>query len=207
MLPWLSIIDLAGTFVFAASGAAVGIRRDADLFGVLVLSFAAATAGGMARDVFIGATPPVALADWRYLATACSAGVIVFYREQWLQVFERPVRMLDAAGLSLFVVAGTAKALNVGLTPTSAVLLGVLSGIGGGLVRDVLVAEVPVVLRSDLYASAALVGAAIVALAHVFALPRIPAMAVGALVCFGLRFMAIRYRWRLPRARRNAPNE
>lgn len=206
MTPWLYFVDLAGTFVFAASGAAAGVRREVDLFGVLVLSFAAATAGGMARDVFIGATPPASLADWRYLAVASAAGLTVFYRERLLSLVEKPVRMLDAMGLSLFAVVGTAKALDFGLTPTSAVLLGVLSGIGGGMVRDVLVAEVPVVLRSELYASAALVGAAVVAVGDALALPRPPVLAAGAACCFALRFMAMRYGWRLPTARRHGPD-
>ena len=201
MPSWLSIIDLLGTFAFAASGATVGVRREVDLFGVLVLSFAAATAGGIIRDVLIGATPPASLADWRYLAVACSAGVIVFYRSALVERFRNPVQMLDAAGLGLFAVAGTSKALSAGLTPTSAVLLGVLSGIGGGMARDVLVAEVPAVLRSELYASAALVGAIFVVAADALGLARPPAMAAGAIACFVLRFMAIRYGWHLPVAR------
>lgn len=201
MPSWLSIIDLLGTFVFAASGATVGVRREVDLFGVLVLSFAAATAGGIIRDVLIGATPPASLADWRYLAVACSAGVVVFYRGALFERLRNPVQILDAAGLSLFAVAGTAKALSFGLTPTSAVLLGVLSAIGGGMARDVLVAEVPAVLRSELYASAALVGSVFVVAAHALELPRPPAMLAGAIACFLLRFMAIRYGWHLPVAR------
>ena len=144
--------------------------------------------------------------DGRYLLTACLAGLTVFYREDLLSLFEKPVRMLDAAGLSLFAVVGTAKALDFGLTPTSAVLLGVLSGIGGGMLRDVLVAEVPVVLRSELYASAALIGAVIVAAGHALALPRPPALVAGAACCFALRFMAIRYGWRLPIKHRGGPD-
>lgn len=205
-MSWISLADLAGTFVFAASGAAVGVRREVDLFGVLVLSFAAATAGGITRDVLIGATPPASLADWRYLATSCLAGFAVFYRQRALDYLEKPVRMLDAAGLALFAVAGAAKALDFGMTPTTAILLGVLSGIGGGMLRDVLVAQVPVVLRSELYASAALAGAAVVVVADALALPRAPAMLAGASLCFVLRFMAIRYGWRLPIAKPQSPD-
>ncbi len=206
MPSWISIIDLLGTFVFAASGATVGVRREVDLFGVLVLSFAAATAGGIIRDALIGATPPASLADWRYLVVACVAGVVVFYKSDLVEHFRNPVQMLDAAGLGLFAVAGTSKALTFGLTPTSAVLLGVLSGIGGGMVRDVLVAEVPAVLRSELYASAALVGAIIVVAADALGLARAPAMFAGAIACFSLRFMAIRYGWRLPIATQRPPH-
>ncbi|MEM7610660.1 MAG: trimeric intracellular cation channel family protein [Pseudomonadota bacterium] len=205
MSAWLPYIDLLGTFVFAVSGATVGMRRELDLFGVLVLSFAASSAGGIARDVMIGATPPAALADWRYLVVASLAGVITFYFSKLVELLRNPVQLFDAAGLGLFAVSGTSKALAFGLTPTSAILLGVLSGIGGGMVRDILVARVPVVLRSDLYAVAALAGATVVVVAHTAALPRGPAMLVGAVICFALRFMAIRYGWRLPIARNDAP--
>ncbi|MEL7312111.1 MAG: trimeric intracellular cation channel family protein [Pseudomonadota bacterium] len=206
-MSWLTLIDYAGTFVFAVSGATVAMRRELDLFGVLVLSFAAATAGGIGRDVLIGATPPVALANWHYLSIACVAGVFTFYAANVVERMRNPVQLFDAAGLGLFAVAGTAKALAFGLTPTSAVLLGVLSGIGGGIARDVLVAQVPAVMRSELYASAALVGAVVVVVGNAFDLPRPAAMAAGALLCFVLRFMAIRYNWRLPVARGSSESE
>lgn len=177
-----------------------GVRRRLDLFGVLVLSFAASSFGGVGRDVLIGATPPAALVDWRYLAVSLAAGLIAF---SWSSLFEKlknPVRLLDAAGLAFFAVSGTQKALVFGLSPLMAALLGMLTGIGGGMVRDVLLAEIPVVLRSDLYAVAALVGAAIVSggsLLHV--MPLITTIS-GGLVCFGLRMMAMRRGWRLPTA-------
>lgn len=201
MFTWFTIIDYAGTFAFALSGATVAMRRELDLFGVLVVSFAAATAGGIARDVLIGATPPVALANGHYLLIASTAGIFTFVRAELVEKLSNPVQVFDSVGLGLFAVAGTAKALAAGLTPTSAVLLGILSGIGGGIARDVLTARVPVVLKSDLYASAALVGGAVVAIANVLALPRAPAMFAGAALCFVLRYMAIRYGWHLPVAR------
>ena len=201
MFSWLTIIDYAGTFAFALSGATVAMRRELDLLGVLVVSFAAATAGGIARDVLIGATPPVALVNGHYLLIASAAGVFTFVRADLVERLSNPVQVFDSAGLGLFVVAGTAKALAVGLTPTSAVLLGMLSGIGGGIARDVLTARVPVVLKSDLYASAALAGGAVVAIANAVSLPRAPAMFIGAALCFVLRYMAIRYGWHLPVAR------
>ncbi|MEL7022750.1 MAG: trimeric intracellular cation channel family protein [Pseudomonadota bacterium] len=206
-MSWLTLIDYAGTFVFALSGATVAMRRELDLFGVLVLSFAAATAGGIARDVFIGAIPPVALANWHYLVISCVAGVFTFYAANFVERMRNPVQLFDAAGLGLFAVAGTAKALAFGLTPASAVLLGVLSGIGGGIARDVLVAQVPAVMRSELYASAALAGGVVVAVGHSVALPRPAAMVAGALLCFVLRYMAIRYDWRLPVARGSSESD
>ena len=141
----LLIADLIGTFVFALSGATVATRRQLDLFGVLVLSFAASSAGGICRDVLIGATPPAALRDWRYLAVAMAAGLITFLWAPLIERMKTPVRMFDAAGLGLFAVAGAQKALDYGLNPVMAALLGMLTGIGGGMLRDVLLADVPMV--------------------------------------------------------------
>lgn len=199
-------LDLGGTFAFALSGAMAGIRRRVDLFGVLVLSFAASTFGGIARDVVIGATPPAALEDWRYLAVSIAAGMIAFFWSPLIEQLRNPVRMLDAMGLALFAVAGTQKALAFGLSPLMAALLGMLTGIGGGVARDVLLAEVPAVLRSDLYAVAALAGAIVVVGGSLLHLPVVITAIAGGLVCFGLRVMAIRRGWRLPIANeRNAP--
>lgn len=197
----LLLLDLIGTFVFAISGATVGVRQRLDLFGVLVLSFAAANSGGIVRDVLIGATPPAALADWRYLAVSCLAGLLTFYRHALVERLRNPVQMFDAAGLGLFAVAGASKALAFGLGPVAATLLGMLSGIGGGIARDILVARTPVVLQAELYAVAALAGAAVVVLAHQWRQPHVPALVIGALLCFGLRYMAIRHGWHLPVAR------
>lgn len=144
------VLDLAGTFVFALAGATAGARRQLDIFGVLVLAFAAACSGGILRDVLIGAVPPAAISDWRYLTTSVVAGIIAFH---WLPTIERmshPVRVFDAAGLALFAVAGAQKALAYELNAVMAALLGMLTGIGGGVARDVLLAQIPIVLRSDL---------------------------------------------------------
>ncbi|HMN43108.1 MAG TPA: trimeric intracellular cation channel family protein [Povalibacter sp.] len=192
------ILDLGGTFAFALSGAMAGIRRRLDLFGVLVLSFAASTSGGILRDLLIGATPPAALKDWRYLTVSLVAGVSAFFWSAWIERLRNPVRLLDAMGLALFAVAGTEKALAFGLSPLMAALLGMLTGIGGGVARDVLLAEIPAVLRSDLYAVAALVGAGIVAGGHMLNVPVIVSALCGGLVCFSLRMMAIRWGWHLP---------
>ena len=192
------ILDLCGTFAFALSGAMAGIRRRLDIFGVLVLSVAAATFGGITRDVLIGATPPSALVDWRYLTVALAAGWIAFFWSQLIERLTNPVRLLDAAGLAFFAVAGTEKALVFGLSPMMAALLGMVTGIGGGMLRDVLLAEIPAVLRSDLYAVAALAGAAIVAVGHMLGLPPVLTTLVGGIVCFALRVLAIRRGWSLP---------
>jgi len=192
------VLDLCGTFAFALSGAMAGIRRQLDVFGVLVVSFAASSFGGIGRDLLIGATPPAALVDWRYLAVSLAAGLMAFFWSSLIEKLQNPVRLLDAIGLAFFAVAGTEKALAFELSPVMAALLGMLTGIGGGIVRDVLLAEIPVVLRSDLYAVAALVGAGIVAAGHVLNVPPIVATFTGGLMCFAIRIIAIRRGWRLP---------
>lgn len=193
-------LDLAGTFVFALAGATAGVRRRLDIFGVLVLSFVTASAGGVARDLLIGAVPPAALSDWRYFATAMLAGLVTFLWYPTIERLRTPVRMFDAAGLALFAVAGAEKSLAFGLGPLMAALLGMLTGIGGGMLRDMLLAEVPAVLRSDLYAVAALAGAGVLVIGAALSLPHAPAAVAGALLCFTLRMLAIRYGWHLPRA-------
>jgi uncharacterized membrane protein YeiH len=194
-------LDLAGTFVFALSGAMAGVRHKLDLFGVLVLSFAAANTGGITRDVLIGAVPPGAISDWHYVGVSLVAGLVTFWCPTEITRPAKAMLLFDAAGLALFAVSGAHKALSYGLNPVMATLLGMLTGIGGGMARDVLLAEIPTVLRADLYAVAALVGAAIVVIANVLKLPAGPAALAGALLCFGLRVLALRNGWRLPVAK------
>lgn len=196
--PLLLALDLGGTFVFAVSGGMMAVRHRLDLFGVLVLSFAAATSGGIIRDVLLGATPPASIRDWRYIAISLLAGVLAFY---WCAILERwrsSMLILDAAGLSLFAVSGALTALAFQVNPWAAVMLGVVTGIGGGVVRDVLVSEVPTVLRSELYAVAALAGAGVVVIGTLLKVPSTATALVGAGLCFTLRLVAIRRGWRLP---------
>lgn len=166
-------LDLIGVFVFALSGALVGVRKGLDLVGVAVLSWIAGLGGGMIRDVFLGDVPPVGVSDWRLLAAAVCAGLVVFAAHPRLMearqtgrrarvrigLVTRMVRVLDAAGLAVFSVGGALKALSFGSSGLAAVLIGVVTAVGGGMLRDVLVREVPEVLRRELYAVPALVGA------------------------------------------------
>ncbi|MDN5844206.1 MAG: trimeric intracellular cation channel family protein [Alcaligenaceae bacterium] len=195
------VLDLGGTFVFAISGATTATKRQMDIFGVMVLAFAAGNAGGITRDLLIGAVPPAAISNWIYLAVSVLAGLIVFRWNPIVAKLDHPVQWLDAVGLAFFAVAGTEKALAYGLDPIMAALLGMLTGIGGGMLRDVLANEIPAVLRSDLYALAALACAVIVSVGHVLNYPSVLLAAVGMTVCFVLRFMAIKYGWRLPAAK------
>jgi uncharacterized membrane protein YeiH len=202
MHPLVLTLDLIGTFAFALSGATLGVRKHFDLFGVLVISFAAAVSGGIARDLLIGATPPVALANWNYLAVSCVAGLLGFYRGHVVERMRNPVQLLDAIGLGLFAVTGATKALHAGLGPVGATLLGMLTGIGGGIARDILAMRIPVVLQSDLYAVAALAGATVVVTGYWLQWPMEPLLVGGAALVIFLRFMALRYGWRLPTAPR-----
>lgn len=197
----LVALDLGGTFVFALSGAMAGVKHRLDLFGVLVLSFAAGNSGGIARDVMIGAVPPAAIRDWRYIAVSLLAGLATFYSYRTINRLSSPVLVFDAAGLALFAVSGAVKALAFHAGPVAATLLGMLTGIGGGMVRDVLVREIPTVLRTELYAVAALIGALSVVIGGLLNLPSPVAAAIGATLCFGLRFMAMWRGWNLPVAR------
>lgn len=195
---FLKVLDLVGTFAFALSGAVSGVKHRIDLFGVLVLSVVAATAGGIMRDVLIGAIPPAAVQDWRYITLSLVAGLVTFFWYSLIAKMKSPVQIFDALGLGLFAIAGAGKAIAFHLGPGAAVLMGVLTAIGGGMVRDVLVSEVPVVFTAELYAVAALAGAAVVVVGNIFFPSSVPVAAIGGIVCVGLRLMAIRNCWKLP---------
>lgn len=197
----LLTLDLTGTAVFALSGAAVGVQHRLDIFGVCVLAFVAGNAGGITRDVLIGAVPPAALTGWAHVAVSLAAGVVFFFWHPRLERLRSPILLFDAAGLALFAVSGTEKALAFGMNALIAPLLGMLTGIGGGMVRDVLVSEIPTVLREDFYAVAALAAAAVVVGGNVLHLPPATATFTGAALCFGFRLVAIRRGWSLPTAR------
>lgn len=198
------MLDLVGTLVFALSGGLLGTRRGLDLFGVLVLAFVTAVAGGIMRDLLIGAVPPASIATWYPFTISVAGGLLAFCFSGWLDRLRSPVLFFDAAGLGVFAVTGTQKALDYGLDPIMAAVLGMLSGIGGGMVRDVLTTQVPCVLRSEIYAFAALAGAALVAIGPVLGLSPAAVLLPGAALCVFLRMMAIYRGWNLPSARSKA---
>jgi uncharacterized membrane protein YeiH len=191
-------LDLIGTLVFAMSGAARGVQQSMDLFGVLVLAFVTAVFGGITRDVLIGAVPPESVASWHNLALALLGGLLVFRFSAPFERLRNPVLLFDAIGLGLFAVAGTQKALDYGINWPMAAVLGMVSGIGGGMVRDVLTAQMPSVLRSEIYAVAALAGASVVVAGNAFGLPPTAVVWSGVAVCVFLRLMALYRGWRLP---------
>lgn len=200
-------LDLVGIFVFAISGALVAVRNGLDIFGVLVLAGTTGLGGGFLRDVLIGATPPAALADWRYLLVPVGAGLLTFGFHPVVGRMERMVNVFDAFGLSLFCVAGALKALDYGLGPVPAALLGMVTGIGGGMVRDVLAGRVPVVFRGELYATPALAGAAVVVLGDRIDLSVVVVAVAGAGVCLAWRLLAMWRDWQAPMPAGPAPSE
>jgi uncharacterized membrane protein YeiH len=168
-----------------------------------VAALAAGTAGGILRDVFLDQSPPFALGDWRYVAACVLASIVVLLWPRALSRAAAIVVVLDAAGLALFAVTGTLRALTLSIEPVGAILIGVLTGIGGGIARDLLVGEIPFVLRRDVYALAALAGAVVTVAGSQLALPLTLVAPAAALVCFVTRVTAWRRGWNLPRVRAN----
>jgi uncharacterized membrane protein YeiH len=195
-------LDLAGVFVFALAGALAAVRKGLDVVGVITLGIVSSIGGGLLRDALLDAGPPAALLDWRYLAVPSAAAATAFVFHPALSRLQRTVRILDAAGLGLFAVSGTTVALEAGLGGGSACLLGVLTGVGGGVIRDVLLREIPLVLRDgQFYALAALAGCLVVVVADLLD-ARGPVVAFSAAgLVFLLRLVALRWRWTVPAPR------
>jgi uncharacterized membrane protein YeiH len=195
----LLVLNLAGTFVFGLSGGLAGVRKQLDLFGAVVLAVVVGIAGGTIRDLLIG-IPPATFRDWRYLAVAGAAGLLTTIARPTIDRLQRPIDALDAAGLALFCVTGAATALTHRLGVVDCVILGAITGIGGGMVRDILVREIPNVLRGGLYAIPALLGAGIVVVAYHAGDRTVIFPIVGAAACFLMRMAGLHYDLGLPGA-------
>jgi uncharacterized membrane protein YeiH len=189
------MLDLAGTFVFAVTGALVAVRGRLDLFGTLVLASATGLGGGIIRDVLLGDVPPNGLTAWRFLLACALAAVVAFLWHPAFSRWEGVLLGLDAAGLALFCVNGALVARDAGLDVVPAALLGMITGIGGGIVRDVLANRVPVVLEGGWYAVPALVGATWTAFADYEGWPTALVIGPALVVVFGWRVLAVRRGW------------
>ncbi len=203
----MQTLDLIGIFAFAVSGALMAIRRDLDVVGIAVLASVTGLGGGIVRDVVLGATPPPAFTRWEYLVVALAAAAVTAVAHPLVARFDRPLLVFDAAGLGLFCVAGTEKALDHGLAPVAAACLGVTTAAGGGVLRDVIVREVPAVVRagSELYVVPAVAGALVVGVASTVDADS-PALGAGvATAIFAVRLLALKYHWHGPRARGARP--
>ncbi len=186
------LLDLVGVFAFALSGGLVAVRKRLDLFGVLVLAGATGLGGGVLRDLLIGLIPPIGISDWRLVATALAAGLVTFVYHPGVERLGRLVKVLDAVGLALFAVGGALLALaRPGIPPLAAIIVGTITAVGGGALRDVLVGQVPEVLRRELYALPALFGSAIVVVAYEVNLISPFVVWGAAALVFGIRMVAV----------------
>ena len=199
------VAEIVGVTVFALSGGLVAARRGMDLFGAVVLALVAGLGGGIIRDVLLGATPPANLGNVWALSAAALAGTIAFYWDLGVEKFRRAVLVLDAGGLGLFTVNGAVTALALDAPPLAAVLLGLITGIGGGVLRDLLSGQVPVVLQDDIYAVPSLAGSVAVVLLSQAGAFSVTAGVVVASAVFAVRLLARRRRWHLRRTSTQPP--
>jgi uncharacterized membrane protein YeiH len=197
----LLVLDLVGVAVFAASGALAAVHARLDVFGVIVLATLTALGGGIVRDVLLGITPPSTLRQWPYLLVPAAVALLVFRWHPAVARLRRGVQLADALGLALFVTTGTVTALATGAPAVTAALVGVITGVGGGVLRDVLLREIPTVLRREIYALAALSGAAVVVAGDAVGLPQLPVALVAALLVAGVRVLALWRHWNAPTPR------
>jgi uncharacterized membrane protein YeiH len=203
----LYTLDLSGTAAFAASGAIAGIRRDMDLFGVLVLGLVTATGGGTIRDLLLGDTPPFIFKDETYLYLSFCVSLAVFLFHKSIDRFQHPLLYCDAIGLGTFVVIGTTKAIAFHIGFFGSIMMGVMTATAGGMVRDMLSNHVPLILQKEVYASACIAGGALLYLLHFTTMPGNLASLIAALAVIVVRLLAIRYNWSLPRASHGAHGE
>ncbi|HKS52541.1 MAG TPA: trimeric intracellular cation channel family protein [Pseudonocardiaceae bacterium] len=198
-LPLVLALDLTGTFVFALNGALTAVHAARlDIVGVLTLGMITALGGGIIRDVLIGSVPPATFRDWRYLALAAGGGLIAFALSQWLRRLEMPIIVLDAVGLSVFAVIGASKAVAFGLDVGPAIILGTITAVGGGTIRDALVRQIPSVLHSELYAIPALIGATVTVATIRAGVYGVAAALAAAAICFVIRMLGVRFRLNAP---------
>jgi len=193
-----TVLDLLGTFVFALSGAVAARQKQLDIFGIFSLAFSVACGGGIIRDLCIGAIPPAGLARWMYLVMVLGATILTIGFYRIVNFLNQPVLLFDALGLSVFAVTGARKAIAFGHNYEVAVLLGMVTAVGGGVIRDILLNRIPVILTKEIYASAAMIGAMIVVAGDYLHYPTELVSVVAIVCCFGLRFLGLHFHWDLP---------
>ncbi len=195
---FILVINYLGTLAFAMSGAMAGIKRDADIIGCVFLALMACSCGGLARDILIGDLPPELLRTVVPLIFAVLTAAFAMFFSEKLEKIKQPIDFFDALGLGLFVVVGANKAIAFGVNPVWCILMGLLTGVGGGVARDIILAQVPTIFRAEIYATPALLGAFVFvfgAIAFPMAAPVF--MIIGAALCTGLRLVAMHYGWHI----------
>lgn len=193
-----TLLDLIGTFVFALSGAVAARQKGLDVFGIFSIAFTVACGGGIIRDLCIGAIPPAGLTNWLYLVMVFVASFISIGFNRIVNILNQPVLLFDALGLSVFAVTGARKAIVFGHNYEVAVLLGIVTAVGGGVIRDILLTRIPVILQKEIYASAAMIGAMIVVAGDYWHFSKETVSVTAILVCFALRFLSLHFHWNLP---------
>lgn len=204
------IIEIIGTIAFASSGAMIGIKKQMDMLGVCVLGMTTAVGGGMIRDLILGVTPPVMFQNPTYALLAIAFSIFVFCsmyffhgkleHSRFYEVYDKLMMIFDSLGLGLFTVVGVTAAVNIGYETTGflQIFVGVLTGVGGGVLRDIMAGNTPYIFVKHVYASASIIGAIVcVLLGKQFG--ELTAMLVGAAVVFIIRILAAHYKWNLPR--------
>ena len=192
------ILDLLGTFVFALSGAVAARQKGLDIFGIFSLAFSVACGGGIIRDLCLGAIPPAGLTNWLYMLMVLAASILTIGFYRIVNILSQPVLLFDALGLSVFAVTGARKAIAFGLNYDAAVLLGIVTAVGGGVIRDILLNRIPVILTREIYASAAMIGATIVVCGDYLHYPKEIVAIIAIMFCFGLRFLGLHFHLNLP---------
>lgn len=202
-----SLLTAIGILAFALSGALLAVRKDMDIVGMLVLATATALGGGMIRDLLLGDTPPVGLLTTWWIGVAALATVIAFVAHHRLSRLRRAVQVADAVGLGVFCATSAVKALEFGMEPLQAVILGTIGGIAGGVIRDLLAGEIPSVLRKDtkLYAVPAVLGSALVVLLIEVGMAELPAMILAGGALIATRILALWRGWRAPAPQQDRP--
>ncbi|QMU20676.1 trimeric intracellular cation channel family protein [Gordonia rubripertincta] len=199
----LDVLNFAGVAVFAASGAMVGVRKDFDMWGIVTVGVLTGVGGGVLRDVLLGINPPTSVEDYGNALTATIASLLVFAFHPAFTKLRKSILVLDAFGMGLFAATGASIAVDVGVSSFAATAVGLMTAIGGGVLRDVISNEIPLLLQpADLYAIPALIGATVVAVGSYHTpVPQWVWLTVGSILATGLRLLGLKFGWRLPTAR------
>lgn len=194
-------IDILGTFAFAISGALIASDKNFDLFGVIIIAFVTAVGGGMLRDLLIDAHPINWIADMNYIWTILFAVLITYVFKSKISYFRKTMFLFDTVGISVFTLLGLQKGLNFNLHPFIALIMGGISAVFGGVIRDVLTNEIPLIFHKEIYASACLTGGGVYLIFRYFGLENNIQFVVSTFVIIGIRIIAVRYSLELPKVK------
>ncbi len=195
---FFKVVNVTGLLAFSLSGAVAAIKKDADIFGVLMLALVASTFGGIFRDILLGDLPPAVMRSHLPIIISVVAGLLTYFFYSLVGRLNYPIEFFDALGLGVFAVLGANKAMIYGISPIWSIGMGMLTAVGGGAMRDIMLTQVPFIFKTEIYATAAFLGALIMVLGKLW-LPGEEklVMLVGATACSSLRLIALHYRWNM----------